>query len=582
LALDLADYQRAVRMTAIATLFSRHWPDSARHECAGHLGGFLARLGFSAVETGKIVGTAAKIARDEEVEDRERYARETARKHESGDKTTGTPKLIETFPNGKALVARVYAWMGRKGDEYLDALNKRHFVAQLGTDMVVGTDDDPEVGVEFQTFDKFKQVYYAQRVGKTRLSEWWLSNPDQRRFRRIVFRPPPRPVHPDDYNLWRGFTIAPDPNPDPADRCPRLLSHILDVLCAGNEEHFHYLLDVFAITVQQPGHPSGVATVWRGDQGTGKGTMMELFGSLFGKHYAHLSSAGALTGDFNGHLSGKVIVFADEAVWGGSKKDAGELKRLVTEQTIHVNRKHINQTEEPNCIHLFLATNEDWVWPVSLKERRAFVLDVELKAFQTQQYFFDLREEWETGGNAAFLALCQQRHIPGGRLGPIPKTSALVDQFNLSMNFVQTWWAEKLTSGEFIPGAGWPDFLAGATVFEDYMRTTAGLGGYSKKKTESQIIAELRKMLPVFMPRARKTTFVDVARYGESPRYEKQQRHGWLLPPLHVCRQSFDEKTGIPRDWPAPLSEIQTQTNLPIPPSGPHERAVAEETETEL
>jgi hypothetical protein len=176
MAMDLADYQRAVRMTAIATLFARHWPAGDRHTAAGHIAGFLARLGFSAHETAKIVGTAARVAGDEEHEDRERVARDTARKHEGGGKTTGTPKLVEALPEGKALVAKVYHWMGRKGDEFLDALNKRHFVAQLGTKPVVGTDDDDDAGVEFSPFDEFKNIYYAQRVGKVRLGEWWSSN----------------------------------------------------------------------------------------------------------------------------------------------------------------------------------------------------------------------------------------------------------------------------------------------------------------------------------------------------------------------------------------------------------------------
>jgi hypothetical protein len=575
MAMDLADYLRAVRMTAIATLFARHWPAGDRHTAAGHIAGFLARLGFSAHETAKIVGTAARIGGDEEHEDRERVARDTARKHEGGGKTTGTPKLVEALPQGKALVAKVYHWMGRKGDEFLDALNKRHFVAQLGTKPVVGTDDDDDAGVEFQTFDDFKHVYYAQRVGKVRLGEWWLSNPSQRRFRKVVFKPPPLVAHPDDYNIWKGFAVKPDVRPEPHLRCARFLDHVGRVLCSENAEHMAFLLDVFAVTVQHPGQPSGVAVVWRGDQGTGKGTVMELFGSLFGKHYAHLSSGDSLTGAFNGHLSGKVVVFADEAVWGGGKKDAGELKRLVTEKTIHVNRKHINQVEEPNCVHLFLATNEEWVWPVSLKERRGFILDVELLPHQTPQYFQDIRDEWADGGAEAFLAFCLQREIPGGRLGPIPKTQALADQFVLSMDFVQQWWFEKLSSGEFIPGQGWPDFLASAHIYEDFMRTMSGIGGQSRRKTESQILQQLRKYLPDRLTRSRKMTPVDTSRFGESPRWEKLQRAGWLLPSLGECRLAFEVRTGMPRVWPEPLSlRVAEAVALPM---GAHEEAIAEE-----
>jgi hypothetical protein len=584
LTMDLADYMRAVHMTAIATLFGRHWPSGARHEFAGHLAGFLCRLGFSATETAKIVGTAAKAGKDEESADRERIARDTARKHEEGTRTTGAPKIIDALPEGKALVAKVYSWLGRKGDERLDALNRRHFVAQLGTKAVVGTDDDDEAGVEFQTFDEFKQVYYAERVTWTgkkgkessvRLGEWWLSNPAQRRYRKVVFKPPPLVAHPDDYNLWKGFAVQPDPNPKPWERCKRFLDHLANVICAGNPEYYSYLLDVLAITVQQPGRPSGVAVVFRGDQGSGKSIIVKLFGALFGKHFAHLSSGDSLTGSFNGYLSGKVVVFSDEAIWGGEKKAAGELKRLVTETTIYVNRKHLNQVEEPNCIHLFLAANEDWVWPVSLKERRGFILDVNLQAYQDAEYFNEIVTEWEDGGAAAFLAYCQQREIPGGRLGPIPKTGALADQFTLSMSSVQQWWLEKLTSGEFYIGKGWPEFISSTTVFEDYLRTSKDLPSTSKKKTESQILHELRRYLPSDLTVARRACEVNVARYGEPARFQKEQRTGWLLPTLALCRREFDRRTGIPREWPEPLSENTDNPHLPT--LSPHEAALARE-----
>jgi hypothetical protein len=103
----------------------------------------------------------------------------------------------------------------------------------------------------------------------------------------------------------------------------------------------------------------------------------------------------------------------------------------------------------------------------------------------------------------------------------------------------------------------------------------SGIGGQSKRKTESQILQQLRKYLPDRLTRSRKMTFVDTSRYGESPRWEKLQRAGWLLPTLEECRLAFEVKTGMPRDWPEPLSVRKPETvALPM---GEHEEAVAEE-----
>lgn len=546
---------RSVQAVALAALFARHWPASgSRHQGAQHLSGFLLRLGFDGPWVIRIVRAAAVAAGDDEPDDRAQVARDTAKKHANGGKTTGAPKLAEVFGRGDELASRVYGWMGREGDDQLDQLNARHFVAGLGSDTVIGTELTGEP-TRFQDFEQFRRRYYSAKVGKQKLGEWWLSHPQQRRFRRVVFAPPPQASHPEDYNTWQGFTVEPDANPNPGERCRRYLEHLCKVICDDQQDHFAFLLDVLALTVQRPGSPTGVAVVMRGDPGAGKGTFVENFGRLFGAHYIQVDKQTHVTGRFNQHLSGRIVLFADEAVWAGSKQDIGALRRLVTERTLTIERKYLDADNEPNCIHLFMATNEEWVWPASLRERRGFILDVQKHAFQDQAYFDALYQEWEQeGGAAAFLAFCQQRQVRGQRLGPLPVTLGLQEQQKLSLDPVHQWWMDKLLQGDFGDGQGWPAFASGHALYTDYLYVTDQIGARLRRMTESQLLDRLKGLLPVSATKKMQVCAVNVAR-GGPPNMVTMNKIGWMLPSLTDCRTHFDALTGGKNEWPTGVAQ---------------------------
>ncbi len=557
----LDDLVHTVRATAVAALFARHWPSGSRHVAAGHVAGFLLRLGYDDQWVSQIVEQIAKTAKDEEVKDRVRMAKDTCRKHRQGEKTTGGPKLAEVFQHGQKLAERVYEWFDRPGDDLLDMLNEKHFVAAMGSDTVVGT-ESPFLPIRFQTFDQFRQVYYNKMVGKLRMGEWWLQHAQRRTYDNVVFAPPPLKCTPQDYNLWRGFAVVPDKEPQPEQRCAKFLAHLLRVICDGDENYFRFMLDVCAITCQYPGRPSGIAVVLRGQQGAGKGTFVELFGQLFGIHYIQIDKSSLLVGEFNAHLSGKVVVFADEAVWGGNKQQVGALRRLVTERTLTVRALYRDAHAQPNCVHLFMATNEEWMWPTALQERRGFILDVAKKAFTLEpNYFTDIHNEWQNGGAEAFLAVCLNRQLKSLFL-KIPVTAGLIEQQKLSMDTATAWWLSVLMDGYIDRNTPvWPEFIDSATVYDAYVEATKASENSGRRGTTVLLTQRLKALLPSYATSERRYVKVNVARFG-SPVYEMQQRRGWVLPSLDECRKRFDEVAGIEYTWPdmgnaqMPLQEV--------------------------
>lgn len=556
-----ADLERHVACIAVVALFARHWPGGSRHDASLHLGGFLARLGIDAPHIARMVRLIATIAGDEEVEDRARSARESAEKHARGDKTTGAPRLAEHFSNGAALVRAIYGWFGRDGDDAIEDLNSKHFVAQLGANMAVGEELPDQI--IFQPFFAFQQRYCNQKIGKKEMGDAWLHHPSRRTYKRAVFAPPCSrwTAGPEDFNLWTGFAVEPDPNPRPEDRCRRYLEHIHEVICQGNQLHTDYVLDLLADTVQRPGRLVGKALAIRGKMGVGKSVFVEPFGWLFGqRHFTIVSSREQLVGAFNGHLSGKVVVLAEEAVWGGNKADSGTLKRLITQNTFMIRRLYMDAVNEPNCVHLFMVTNDKWVYPAGNDERRIVVLDAGPK--RSPAYYTALFEEVEdTTFGPALLAYLLARPVNEARLRAGLQTEGLVELQDLSADPVQQWWHQVLEDGQlFSFQETWPDFGPLPAMYTRFLEDMGHRGaGAHLLGTRRSFAARLEALLPKPLEIARRRVKVDVSHSG-SPVFVSQQQRGFVLPSLQICRDQFDKVTGLTRDW--PTDDSASEENL--------------------
>lgn len=447
----------AVRYVALAALLARHWPGGgARHHMVGHLAGFLLHAKIKDFLVVEIIRIAATLAKDPDVHDRVTFAQGTVGTFAAGGPVTGGPKLAEVL--GEPVVAKMRSWLHLADTDAIEEMNRKHFVVRVGSDEVIGL--EAAEGVVFQTSASLSLRYRNRQVptginkkGETTfktLDDAWLTSPMRRAYGRVVFAPPPRPVHPDDYNLWKGFALEPAPGD-----CSLYLEHLHQVICSDNTEHFNYLLNLLALTIQEPGSPSEVATVLRGKQGTGKGVFIRALGDIFGpRHYTQLDKVEQLTGRFNASCSGKVVIFADEAFFAGDKREIGALKRLITEPTLHIERKGIDGVDEDNHVHLFMATNEDWSWPAGLDDRRGFLLKVSDSRRQDFKYFSALTAQMKGGGTAALLALLLEHTVDRERLRHVPRTDELRNQQTRSMTQEQTWWHNCLDTGR-IGMLGW-------------------------------------------------------------------------------------------------------------------------------
>jgi len=194
--------------------------------------------------------------------------------------------------------------------------------------------------------------------------------------------------------------------------------------------------------VQDPSAIPGVALTVRGLEGVGKGLTIKPFSRIFHPaNYFRADHSESLLGRFNSHLATACLVFADESFFAGTRRDAGVLKGLITEQEGGMEMKGRENVSVRRYISMFISSNEAWVVPASIGARRFTVFDVNDKHKGDTVYFKALETQMQNGGDAALMAYLQQQNL---KLLPNPRvrifTDALSAQIREGLEAEYQWW----------------------------------------------------------------------------------------------------------------------------------------------
>ena len=287
-------------------------------------------------------------------------------------------------------------------------LNKKHAIVHSGQTYVL-TEKRHQVfgGKDFtlESRQSFRMFYEDERIQwhnkkMIPIADIWLKSPLKRKYYDIVFDPTmnsEKAERLDLYNMWRGFAKEPEQG-----ECPKYWDHVEQNICLGDEKTYKYVRKWMAYVFQ---HPDEVHTalVLCGSQGVGKNSFVEPLGTLLGSHYVLLSNISELISNFNFHLKNAVLIHANEAFWGGNKKDVGTLKAMITEKTRLIEGKGKDRIMVRNYKHVILSSNEDWPVHLDPDDRRFLVLKVGEKHKEDIPYFKAIQQELDDGGYEALL-----------------------------------------------------------------------------------------------------------------------------------------------------------------------------------
>jgi len=422
-------------------------------------------------------------------------------------------------------------------------MNKKYAVVPVGNKVAIMSETiDPTGGEVFlQLFKRADlQLLHSNQfvsVGKKEIciADYWITHPYRRGYQGIVFDPTCTPEH--YYNLFRGFPIKPAEGD-----CSLYLIHIRDNICCGDKHLFNYVICWMADAIQNPAKRPGVALVLRGQEGVGKGVFASEFGKLFGVHFVAIYHGHHLTGHFNAHMEGKLLMFADEAFWAGEKASVGILKSLITEDHLMLERKGFDAIKVRNSIRLILASNNDWIVPAGVEARRFLVLDVSNAQRRNTTYFKAILNEMENGGREALMKLLLAVPLGNMDLRTVPQTQALFDNKVHSFEPIERWWYEALVRGEINPFLHWPAEIPCADIYSEFLNDRK-LQNDRYRPDESELGRKLKKLTDGKIAKIRKRDDPG-KQFGQ-----KDRRHFYVLPSLKDCRSIFSKVLNFDIEW---------------------------------
>ena len=365
---------------------------------------------------------------------------------------------------------------------------------------------------------------------QVQVSTWWLTHPERREYKSVDFLPIAETPY-GVFNMWKGFAVKPIGG---LEDIPLFHELIDEVICSSNEQWALYLWGWLAHMVQFPKEKPGVAIVLRSDaQGVGKSRFAEYVGSLLGRHFRTVTHGRHIHGNFNSHLKDTLMLFGDEAVWGGEKSAESVLKQLITEPSMIIEMKGKDVFEVRSYLRLMLATNSEWAAPVSLTDRRYFVLNVANSRKNDHEFFKQLIYEQNNGGSESLLQALIDFDLSEFEVRSIPETPARLEQKFLSMEPIEKWWLEILSNEDFLIGGKILNFdennrAAKSDLLYSFNEHTKTYKPNHRNWEARRLCSQFKKLVPFAMDKRR----------GSGPReYE--------FPSLIECKMYFAEKYSL-------------------------------------
>ena len=328
---------------------------------------------------------------------------------------------------------------------YLDAMNYQWAAGFIGESYRIVRIEEDDQGPQFlilkkQDFVNYyedKRVIFYDIMGRPKdvsIAEAWLQTEGHKKFVKAAFAPfggqdaivfeedglnwefclTPRKDGDYTLNLWTGIIVSRKNwnslNGRPESGCEKILNHIKDVWCSGNNTYFEKMIGWLADMFQNPHLQVPLIPVLKSDQGAGKNIIIDnVIADLLGRAAMVTSSKEDVIGRF-ATLADKVFVCYNEAVWGGQHEANSALKALA-DKRLRYEMKGINVVFMKNHLHILILSNNSWSAPVETSDRRFFYPPVSEHTIGNAEYFMALKEEIANGGKEAFLKLMLNKDL---------------------------------------------------------------------------------------------------------------------------------------------------------------------------
>ena len=395
------------------------------------------------------------------------------------------------------------------------------------------------------------------KVVDYKIAQEWLQWKDRKSYKEYVFDPSwvqadkPNTIA---YNTWRGFAKKPINHSHQSDNVKAYWNLVLEIICNDNIEELTYIQNWCSLIFQKPEHLTGVALVLRGGEGIGKNSFVDPLGWLLGGNggnYEVTVDMERMLGNFNSSLMNKILVYANEATWGGNKQKEGSFKALVTDPDRTIEMKGKETFNVVNYTKLIIASNNEWCVSAGMDQRRLAFFNVNASRKGDSKYWdhiysflktsefleallFDLQNRDISNFNAR-----RDRPVSCIESGQDVQQRSLDNEMKFFYEWLSTNQLEKYSNSLKIVGC---KEVYSNEIYNDY-RQFAELHSYKHIQTNTTFCQQL------FGIKNKKGWLPSIEKVRKNIGPNKVTCH--LIPNIHECRKYFEDNfcNGIKQNW---------------------------------
>lgn len=298
----------------------------------------------------------------------------------------------------------------------------------------------------------YENMWYTSNDGKDRIQfiKTWLTYPEMKTYENIGMFPPGVPCPTGWFNAWKPFPIELLTNEglNVDDQVDMILNHV-KILSDHDEAVYRYLLAWIGHAIKYPSQKSA-CIILISKEGAGKGTLIYLFERMFGVSRILSTSTPSrdVWGQFNGAMEHAYIVNLDELNKKETLDSEGQIKKLITDPRVTINRKGVGQYEVTSY-HRFIVTtnNEDPMRSGSDDRRKVIVRSSDelcpsvMGTSESRTYFTLLRKAIDNDDVmvALYKRLTQLEDLDNFNHWAMPKTEHQQALKDLSRTPVDFW-----------------------------------------------------------------------------------------------------------------------------------------------
>lgn len=341
-------------------------------------------------------------------------------------------------------------------DSMLQMFGANHCICIFGGRTCIRREDANEWILPDQARAYWQHVDLAGTDGRRQsLVSAFMDWPEARRYDEVIFDPSRKGHYDCKFNLWQGWMVEPEEGNHDA-----MWWDVLAAACGYNSDYIDYVSKWFADIIQNPTRKPGTAIGITGRQGIGKSALVETVGMLMSTiNRADNTAAirGAygdfdldeLLAEYNEHIANKLLVYLDEATWGGSHQEAKEMKKIITKRDENINPKFLGRIRVP-CYHrVVFSSNDDFYYRPDKDDRRLLPLEYDTSKINDKTYdfwkqFYEARDHGKMLQNLLFHL--QQLDLAGWEPQTALKKLKIVTGGSMLANTLQRWehWLEEI------------------------------------------------------------------------------------------------------------------------------------------